>query len=421
MIVADSGIADALRNLVGFARTRMRQKISPCIDNSRVGNQRQCISSPRCFVTAVVLGLFGVSPVLAADSPLAYEFESVPRFEVWQGERAVMREVYTRLAFDASKQLGSTLLRARTEGFVSYDIAEEDRRPIGNPDLRKSRNESDLNELWFDATFESIGIRVGRQPIRWSQSWTLPSLDIFTGRRSNRLFLDPLIDQLTHPDAVRLTKSIQLAERTIEVEAVRIIQSAPNRYAEPIGNQDRIDNDVFGAKASTRFGSLDIGFVFSSTDKGAAKGSTAGLFGSYAFEKVVAKFEAGEATRNARFAMLGFDWFLDSLMIGPQVTVFTDPLLSNRDGIALAYLPVLYSENRWTFEFDWLQSFGAPDAARNRFSSLRIGREVAEALILSFAVQDYRGDALGLLGQGERLTGGTIYGMRLEYTGGWAK
>ncbi len=365
--------------------------------------------------------LLSGSPVLAADSPLAYEFETVPRLEVWQGERAVMREIYGRLAFDASKQFGRTSLRTRTEGFATYDFAEEDRRPIGNPDLRKSRNESDLTELWFDATFESVGIRIGRQPIRWSQSWTLPSLDIFTGRRSNRLFMDPLIDQLTHPDAIRLTKSFPLGERTIELEMVRLLQSAPNRYAEPIVNQDRVDHDVTASKISTRFGSLDVGLIYSNTGKGLAQGSSAGWFGSYAFEKFVAKFEAGTASRSARFAMLGLDWFLNSWLIGPQVTVFTDPLLSTRDGIALAYLPVRYSENRWTFEFDYLQSFGAPDAARNRFVSIRAGREVADALVLSFAVQDYRGDALGLLGQGERLTSGTIAGMRLEYTGGWAR
>lgn len=46
-------------------------------------------------------------------------------------------------------------------------------------------------------SIDSVGVRIGRQPIRWSQSWTLPSLDIFSGRRSNRLFLDPLIDQFT--------------------------------------------------------------------------------------------------------------------------------------------------------------------------------------------------------------------------------
>jgi hypothetical protein len=357
------------------------------------------------------------------------QVELVPRLETWQNDRAVMQEVYGRMAIDVTKSRGSASFRARAEGFASYDFAEEDRRPFGNPDLRKSREEADLSELWLDASFESFGLRVGRQPIRWSQSWTLPSLDILTGRRANRLFFDPLIDQLTHPDAIRLNKTFSVGSRSIAVEAVRVYGAAPNRFAQPLKNLDRVDNHETAVKISTRFGSLDIGVVASYRfePRVLQDDAISGLFGSYAFEDFVFKFEAGNSSRDAGFGTIGTDWFWGSWLFGPQVTFYSDPFLGTSESETLIYLPLRYSENPWILELDFMQSLqgpfgtGNPNAIRNRFASIRVGRELREGLMLSMALQDYRGNSASLLGQAESLTGGQIYGLRLEYSGGFTR
>ncbi|CAN5718927.1 hypothetical protein BH10BDE1_BH10BDE1_04070 [soil metagenome] len=367
--------------------------------------------------------------LMSRPSRADLQVELVPRFEAWQNERAVMQEFYGRMAIDATKTVGTASYRARAEGFATYDFAEEQLRPIGNPDLRKSRNEADLSELWFDASFESIGIRVGRQPIRWSQSWTLPSLDLLTGRRANRLFFDPLVDQLTHPDAVRLTKTFSVGSNSVAIEVVRVYGSAPNHFAQPLKNQDRVDNHETAAKVSTRFGSLELGIVGSYRYEPRVQQDDAisGIFGSYAFEDFVFKFEGGNSSRDAGFATAGTDWFLGNWLFGPQFTFYSDPFLGTSESEILVYVPLRYSGDRWIFELDVMQAFQSPigtgnaDAIKNRFASVRIGRELREGLTLSVAAQDYRGNSLSLLGQAESLAGGQVYGLRLEYTGGFTR
>ena len=367
------------------------------------------------------LGLVLAALTAVAVVPLVahadLQVEIVPRLETWQNDRSLMQEIYGRLAIDGTKSYGSTSLRARTEGFASYDFAQQELSPVGGPDLRKSRREADLSELWFDASFESFGLRVGRQPIRWSQSWTLPSLDILTGRRANRLFFDPLIDQLTHPDALRLTKTISIGSQTIAAELVRVYAAAPNRFAEPLKNVDRVDNHETAVKISSRFGSFDVGLLASYRFEPRVHKDDviSGLFGSYAFEDFVFKFEAGNSSRDAAFEMVGTDWFWGDWIFGPQVTFSRDPLLGTSESETLVYIPLRYSGNRWIFELDFMQ------AIRNRFVSIRVGRELFEGLMLSVAAQDYRGSSQSLLGQAEALAGGQVYGLRLEYSGGFTR
>jgi hypothetical protein len=374
------------------------------------------------FVLAFALVTVGVAH---AD----LQVDMVPRLDAWQNDRAVMQEIYGRMAIDGTKAYGATSLRARAEGFATYDFAEENLRPLGNPDLRKSRNEADLSELWFDASYQSFGLRVGRQPIRWSQAWTLPSLDILTGRRANRLFFDPLIDQLTHPDAVRLTNTFSIGSHSIAMEVVRVYGSAPTRFAEPLKNLDRVDNHETAAKISTRFGSLDIGVLGSLRyePRIAKDDAISGIFGSYAFEDFVFKFEGGTSSRDASFGTVGTDWFWGNWIFGPQFTFYNDPFLGTSKSEMLVYVPLRYSGNSWIFELDLMQSFqsplgtGNPDAIKNRFASVRVGRELREGLTLTVAAQDYRGSALSLLGQAESLAGGQVYGLRLEYSGGFTR
>jgi len=101
----------------------------------------------------------------------------------------------------------------------------------------------------------------------------------------------------------------------------------------------------------------------------------------------------------------------------PSVDHVSRPRLGN-EGEALIYLPVRYSKERWSIETDLLLGFASPSAADDRFLSMRAGRELREGLILSMGIQNYGGKAGRLLGQAKSILGETVYGFRLEYSGG---
>ncbi|MDZ4083346.1 MAG: hypothetical protein U1E10_10445 [Bdellovibrionales bacterium] len=353
-----------------------------------------------------------------------FNLEFVPRIDVWQSgtsfDQELKRELYLRSAFDVMAQQELTAYRSRLEGFVTRDFAEESKRPSGAPDFRKSREEADLNEAWIDVTHDSLGIRIGRQPIRWSQSWTLPSLDLFSGRRFNRLFLDPLLDQLTHPDAIRISKSGKVSDHPYDLDFVRVLKSAPFRFASPVTNREREDLHETALRASTKFGLLDLAVIGShKLEPRAGKDEiTSGAQGSYAFDDFVLKSEFGNSDRDALFFTLGSDWFLDEWFIGPQVTVYRDALLMASTGEAVAYLPIRYSKEKWTFELDVLKGFGAATSYKDLYSSFRIAYEITTGFSASIAAQTYQGEAGRLLGQAQSLTDERTIGVRLEYTGG---
>lgn len=335
--------------------------------------------------------------------------EYVPRNDILDSD--IKREFYLRLAADSSENLSDNLMyltsfRTRLEGFLT-------------------REESDLNEAWIDFAFKNgIGLRFGRQPIRWSQSWTLPSLDLLTGRRFHRFFIDPLIDQLTHPDAVRLTATGNLAETMWDIDLVQVFGSAPFQFAAPLVNRDRENLGETAIKLGTKLGLLEMAIIGSSkTISGTSKRENrSGLVTSYAFEKTVLKLEVGNSDQNTSFATIGTDWFLDDWMVGPQFTSFRDP--ANRtESETLFYLPVRYNHAKWQMELDLLLGFGPKKSGPtnpndDRFLSFRVGYEIYEGLVASALAQHYKGEAGRLLGQAQSLLGETVFGIRIEYTGG---
>ncbi|MBN8541486.1 MAG: hypothetical protein J0L82_13925 [Deltaproteobacteria bacterium] len=372
-----------------------------------------------------IMLLLTLSTVFTSQTSAAeLQLEFVPRLDGWQSGNSLQqefkRELYLRSALDVMAQSGLSAYRFRLEGFVTRDLAEENLRPLGAPDIRKSRDESDLNEAWVDLTYDSLGLRVGRQPIRWSQSWTLPSLDLFSGRRFNRFFLDPLLDQLTHPDAIRITKSGKIFEQAFDVDLVRVYKSAPIRFAQPVANREREDLHETALRASAKIGLLDLAIIGShKLEPRLGKNEIiSGLQGSYAFNDVVVKTEVGNSDRDALFLTLGSDWFLDEWFVGPQLTIYRDALLLAATGEAIAYIPVRYTKEKWTFELDLLKGFGSPNSQRDLYSSIRVAYEFTSGFTASAGAQTYRGEAGRLLGQAQNLTEEKTIGFRLEYTGG---
>lgn len=384
---------------------------------------RRHVLRPFVFLVSAFI-LIALNTSQGNAEPTEISLELNPRLDAWAGSstshpdfnQEFKQELYLRTAIDAVKQFNLTSLRARIDGFATMDRAEVGKKPFGAPDLRKSRDEADLNEAWFDINQDSFGVRIGRQPIRWSQSWTLPSLDILSGRRFNRLFLDPLVDQLTHPDAIRLTKT-----GVVDLDLVRVFKSAPIRFASPVPNREREDFHETAIKASTKLGLLDFAFIGShKLEPRVGKDEIqTGLLASYAFEDVVLKAEMANSDRDALFFTFGTDWFLDEWLVGPQFTVFRDAFIQAPTGDGLVYLPIRYSKEKWAFELDLLKGVGSSSSAEDFYSSLRIGYEFASGFSASIATQIYRGESGRFLGQAESLTGGRILGLRLDYIGGF--
>lgn len=102
----------------------------------------------------LLLALSSTFPSKTFAAELQLEF--VPRFDGWQSGNGLRqefkRELYFRSAMDVMAQSGLSAYRFRLEGFATRDLAEESLRPFGAPDIRKSRDEADLNEAWVDIT-----------------------------------------------------------------------------------------------------------------------------------------------------------------------------------------------------------------------------------------------------------------------------
>ena len=296
------------------------------------------------------------------------------------------------------------------ESFIEHDLAQTTLEPNGAPDARKSRSVAALQEAYVDAQWGPIFFRAGRQPVRWSQSWTLPSLDVFTGRRWNRLFVDPVSEQLTHPDGVLVSYGGSI----IEADLFEVIQTAENNYPSPLGNVDRALRDQTGLRLKTRVGGFDLSVV-------AHRRPEDGLLGgsvSYALDCCVLKTEVGARGTSSNFALIGIDYFGDFLGIdttlGPQITAYHDTLITKDDVEAVMYLPLRLSRGKNAIEFQYYKV----DRVRDMFSSLLVSRELSDykntSVKLSVFNQNYLGQTGRLFSIYENLTGTSVTGLRLD-------
>lgn len=296
------------------------------------------------------------------------------------------------------------------EGFLEYDIAQTALEPFGKPDLRKARSTGAVQELYADARFGSFFFRAGRQPVRWSQSWTIPSLDVFTGRRWNRLFVDPVPEQLTHPDGVLVSYA-----GAIEVDVFHAIQRAENDFPEPLPNVPRAIRDQTGARVKVRLGGFDFALVgFRSPEEDLYGGSV-----SYAFESFVIKAEGGVGRYDTSgFGLAGVDYFgnLGDLQINfsPQATYYKDPLLTGPNGDTIYYVPLQLTYGKTSFETQYYASVEARDV----FGSVMLTREISDykgaSLKASVFHQSYAGRPGRLFSLYETLTGSSLAGLRID-------
>lgn len=353
----------------------------------------------------LILTVISFTCFARANDAVTGNISYTPRLDLWESEpQAIARTLYLRSSLD----LRYAQMGLRADGFVTQEFSEASKP---SQERRGTKSISDLSELFWDGAIQNEesawALRIGRQPIRWSQSWTLPSLDFFTGRRANRLFLEPLLDQLTHPDAAKLTYFAKFGE----IEIARVFGRSPTTMPQPFANTDRTDLRDIGLRVLLKANGFDWTMVARNNETR----TDLGLLANYAFDDFVAKSEIGSSSAGDRFLMFGSDWFLETVTIGPQLTLIETS--SRMEG--QLYIPIRYKFQQWTVELEHLQYLGSTELTKDQYSSIRLGYDIFDGGQISLGTQTYRGTSGRPLGISESLTNGTVYGLRFEYTGGF--
>ncbi|KHD89238.1 MAG: hypothetical protein OM95_05350 [Bdellovibrio sp. ArHS] len=350
---------------------------------------------------------FGFLLILLLNSAAAMaDLTVAPRYEYIQGKD---EELANRLLVKG--KLNSTLgpFGVFVEGFGELE---------GNEDqayVRRSPSHGYLQEAYFEFNLDSFYVRVGRQALRWSESWTVPSLDVWTGRRWNRLFFDPLADQLTHSTGVVFS----YARESYSFELVGVGELAKSSYPVPVEGPSVEENTSFGGRVKWNWGN----FAFSALSAQISKTDHYGLTGNYAFENAVPKFEVGlihdrEALANQqdrKFATLGCDIFWGNWILLTQASQYETVQITGIETETSYYLSGQWNPNRHDIQF---QAFYIP-ASESRFGSFSYGYNLTDYFTVSGFVQNYAGGR-DLYQIYEEITGGTVVGLRLELSGNLA-
>ncbi|MEK2646556.1 hypothetical protein [Bdellovibrio sp. BCCA] len=351
---------------------------------------------------------FGVLLFLLLNTVIARaDLTGAARYDYIQGKE---EELANRLVVKSKLNSNVGPFGIFVEGFGEFE---------GNEDqafIRRSPSRGYLQEAYFEFKLESFFVRVGRQALRWSESWTLPSLDVWTGRRFNRLFFDPLSDQLTHSTGA----SFSYAKENFSVELVGIGELAENFYPVPIPETENEKNTSFGGRVKWNMG----GFGFSAMSAQVLKKYYYGLSGNYAFDTAVPKFEVGymndttpnlPVKRDQMFANIGCDLFLGNWIILPQISYFEVNGLTENEAQTAFYMTAQWNPNRHDIQMQVYQNPKSEDA----FVSASYGYNLTDYFTASAFVQNYEGKQ-GLYKIYEDITGGLVMGVRFELTGNLA-
>ncbi|MCM2321765.1 MAG: hypothetical protein NDJ90_00715 [Oligoflexia bacterium] len=373
------------------------------------------------MILALCTLLIGATPALAGFST---ELALHPRLEsIWSAasesshsQRGVLK-AEGRWSWGAFQVFG--------EGFVEGDLAK-------TPALqRRSRSSAILQELYgeFKLKDGDLILRAGLQAVRWSDGWVLPSLDLWTARRYNRLFLDPTSEQLVHPAGVLLIWNS--AALSSELSAFVNVKPAEDRLPEPLPEKLEEKGPAFGFRAKTRLGGFDLTAVGALTREpgsadvtgGAADGRRLQLGASvnYALDAWVPRLELGTRGEREFYGSFGADFFPSadglgdgswSLSLLPQLTTWR----TGSESRQLGYLALRLSNEANAWE---LQGYRELADTGDQFLSLlykRAFRAPAELEASVFA-QNYDGPPQSLFGIYEELLGGYAVGIRLEAHG----
>ena len=298
------------------------------------------------------------------------------------------------------------------EGFGEAEGADEQARE------RRAESKAYLQELYAELKFDPIYIKVGRQAVRWSDTWVFPSLDVWTERRWNRLFFDPTTEQFIHPTGVDVT----FVQPTWSIEAFYASEIAQSEFPKPlpIHVEEKNTDASFGGRLKAELGS----FGFSLIGARAGWRDWQGVGANYAFEQFVPKFESGVMRDRGPippsglftnyFTTFGVDIFLSEWSFQPQVTIFDvgDIKHDSSDFQSIAYLSGTWKHQKHELLLQGFRNMRTEDA----FGCIEYTYNWKKWFQTAAFVQNYAGIDGGLLTIFQEMTDGTVGGLRLIFS-----
>lgn len=340
------------------------------------------------------------------------DFSIAPRYEYIAGRG----ELANRLILKSKMNASAGPFGIYMEGFGEVEGTNEPAL------IRRSQSQAYLQEAYIELKLDSIFIRAGRQAMRWSESWSIPSLDVWTGRRLNRLLLDPLSEQLTHSTGM----SVSYASKIFGIDLVAVSELSEYIYPEPYP-RTLIKNENNDASYGGRIKLDTNGFGLSAMGAQLIQKSHYGVSANYAFSSIVPKFEFGTShdrtkglltNRDEYFTTIGCDIFLGNVILLPQITVYDFGNLKNRSN---DYQSAYYFSFQWNpNKHDIQTQFFYNSTSKDSYSSLSYGYNWSDYFTTAGFVQNYEGSDGGLYNLYEDITGGFVAGIRLELSGNLA-
>lgn len=322
------------------------------------------------------------------------------------------RELLNRLFLKSQVNLDFNNYSFYAEGFGNLNQVEETQTALRSPDRGY------LQEAFFEYKGDSLYLKVGRFANRWSEMWTLPSLDIWTGRRWNRILSDDFSDQLIHSSGANVTWLWQ----TGSIDITGVAELAESEYPQPLpASLELTDRSKtgFGFRLRQEISPLTLTMI------GARVGDKdlVGMGFNFATESVVTKFEWHyyayddiertpfyELQNNYSYS-LGFDIFWESLVLTPQITSFDFGPNSQSDN---GFQDIYYMGIQWTpgsHRF-FAQTF-FNQASSDRFYFFEYTYNLNSFLSAGMYVQNYYAENPGLWRAYQDFTQDTVIGFKL--------
>ncbi|MCS6838753.1 MAG: hypothetical protein NZ480_07895 [Bdellovibrionaceae bacterium] len=271
-----------------------------------------------------------------------------------------------------------------------------------------------IQELYYETkTSEASLIRMGVTALRWSESWLLPSLDVWTMRRWDRLFLEPFGETLIHPGGILF----RTAHSPIEFDFFWQTHRPTSRLPVPLtvptngGNYQSYDpSNATGIKAGFLSDLHRFSVVFKhdfSENK-----FDFGIDYSYPFDHLVFKSELGQTQNSEKFFSAGLDVFIEGLTINPQITVVQKPTmtLSPQEQLLLYYLYLSKDMSKHNIEL----TVFVQENTDNYFLNFSWNLQWSKNLILSLITQKYFGKENVLLVTSNQMNFSDFVGLRFE-------
>lgn len=348
--------------------------------------------------------------LISVSQAQALDFNLNPRYDLINAKEIFIN----RGLLQTDLSLQTRQFKFYVDAFGEADMANETQKT-----WRRAKNTAYLQELYAEYTTGSVFFKMGRQAARWSDSWISPSLDVWTARRYERLFIDPLPQQLAHSTGAILS----FAAPNWSVDFAAMWNIPQDTYPAPFPSTQKIAEEETlnpGLRTKFTFG----GFQSSLVAARVLRKNTFGFSTNYAFEKLVPKIEVGGTineqkdetlqSRRSAFSTFGMDIFWDNWTLTPQFTGYSSEDLKSEDSSQMiGYLSITYSKGN--HEFQW-QNFSNKDYT-NAFYGITYTYTLKQNWGLTLLAQSYHGEDFNYASIVERETGGTLYGIRIQFNG----